>query len=145
MNHYFEDAFRRKCRKRLVNFIYQKIINTGYSRRLAAFVLNAWHFTLPQLTLLIYCFSPLPFGIFVLCGSFFFLGLFIYLKGCFISNIEYKLDNASNVNVIEPYLAIMGYPINNDTLYSTTLYLAFIYIAVTLVILYCRLKMRPCD
>ena len=139
---YFEDTYRRNCRKELANYIYQKIDDAPYPNHICAFVIKAIHLITPQLTYLIYLFAPLGLGMFTLILSLLSWTLFIYLKGCFVSNIEYKLNSDHFVNIVDPYLVIFGYPVNSETRYDVTVYLVMFYFITSFIILYIRLKMR---
>lgn len=146
MDKYFEDTYRRNCRKELANYFYQKIndITSGTEthNHIWAFVIKSLHFTLAYLAYFVYLFAPLWLGLITLVGSLSVWGLFIYLKGCFVSNVEYKLNSENFINVIDPYLVMFGYPINEDTRYSGTLQLVVLYFSIAFAILYFRLKGR---
>jgi len=145
MNKYFEEPYRRNCRKELANYIYQKIndaTDSGSHNHIWAFVIKAFHFTAGLATTFIYIYGPLWLSLLTLVVSLFLWGVFIYLKGCFVSNIEYKLDNHNFINVIDPYLVLFGYPINEDTRYIGTLQLVVFYFSIAFTVLYFRLKMR---
>lgn len=145
MDKYFEDTYRRKCRKELANYFYKKINDiTGTEKYnyIWAFVIKSIHFTFAVLAYFIYLFMPLCLGLIILLWSLFVWCLFLYLKGCFVSNVEYKLDSNNFINVIDPYLAIFGYPINEETRYIGTIHLAMLYFSTSFAILYFRLKWR---
>jgi hypothetical protein len=140
---YFEDTYRRNCRKMLADFFYQKINNIpGPYNHIWAFVIKSIHFTGGFMAGFIYLFGPMWLSLITLVVSLFFWGLFLYLNGCFVSNVEYKLDSTNFINVIDPYLVIFGYPINEETRYSGTLHLVVFYFSAAFTVLYLRLKMR---
>ena len=141
MSSYFEESYRKNCRKEWTNYFHQKIVDTNYPPNLCAFTIKAFHFTIPYITYLIYMFAPIWFGVLSISIALFFLLLFNYFKGCIISTIEYKLHN-DTINIIDPYLVIFGYPINDETRYSVTMYLVYLYFFISFLILYTRLKMR---
>ena len=87
-------------------------------------------------------FAPLWLGIVALVVSLLFWCLFTYLNGCFLSNIEYKLDSDRFINIIDPYLVMFGYPMNDENRYSGTIYLVYLYFAILFSILYIRFKLR---
>ena len=142
MENYLDDTYRRKCRKELVNFFFNIIDGSSYPNHICAFVIKMVHFITPFLTFFVYMFAPLWLAIFTLLLSFVSWTLFNYLKGCFVSNIEYKLDSNNFVNIIDPYLVIMGYPINAETRYSGTIYLVMLYYMSSFILLYIRMKLR---
>jgi len=139
MQSYFEDSYRISCRKELANFFYQ-IIN-GQHNHIWAFVIKANHFTFPSYGILIYLCCPLWMCLTTLVLSLFTWAGFIYLKGCFISSVEYKLDSDNFINIIDPFLVICGYPITDDTRYTFTQYIASVHFIIVFAILYFRFKM----
>lgn len=143
MEKYFEDSYRRKCRKDLANYFYQNINDpTGQYNHMWAFVIKAFHFTVPIYACLIYLCGPIWLGLITLVLSLCSWSLFMYLKGCFVSNVEYKLNSDNFINIIDPYLVMCGYPITEDTRYNGTQYIVLIHFIIAFAILYFRLKMR---
>lgn len=143
MDKYFEDSYRRNCRKDLANYFYQNINDpTGQYNHIWAFVIKAIHFTVPIYACLIYLSGPIWLGLFTLVLSICSWCLFMYLKGCFLSNVEYKLNSDNFINIIDPYLVICGYPITEETRYNGTQYIVLIHFIIAFAILYFRLKMR---
>lgn len=142
MDTYLDESYRRSRRKELVNYLYKKFQNTNTPPHIWAFVIKSIHFTIGYFAILIYIFAPLAFSIFTLIISLGFWSLFLYLKGCFLSNVEYKLDKHKFINIIDPYLAMFSYPINDETQYTGTLYMVSLYFSFAFVIIYFRLKMR---
>ena len=143
MDKYFEDSYRRNCRKDLANYFYQNINDpTGQYNHIWAFVIKAIHFTVPIYACLIYLSGPIWLGLFTLILSICSWCLFMYLKGCFVSNVEYKLNSDNFINIIDPYLVMCGYPITEDTRYNGTQYIVLIHFIIAFAILYFRLKMR---
>jgi hypothetical protein len=142
MNTFFNIEYRKKYRKQIVAYLYDKIVDTSYPPNISAFVIKTFHFMIPYLIYLICLFAPLWLGIFALVVSLVFWCLFLYLNGCFLSNLEYKLDSERFINIIDPYLVMFGYSINSENLYNMTFYLAYLYFAIVFSILYIRLKLR---
>ena len=142
MNSFFDIEYRKNCRKRMVSWLYEKIINTNYPPNLSAFSIKAFHFMLPYMIYLILIFSPMWLSLLALGMSFLVWSLFNYFKGCFLSNLEYKLDSDNFVNIVDPYLVMFGYPINNQTRYDATVYLVMLFFSISFIILYIRLKLR---
>lgn len=142
MNTWFDLEYRKKYRKQLVTYLYEKILDTSYPPNISAFVMKAIHFMIPYIVYIICLFAPLWLGIFALVVSLLFWGLFTYLSGCFLSNIEYKLDSDRFINIIDPYLVMFGYPISDENRYNGTSYLVYLYFTIVFSILYIRFKMR---
>jgi hypothetical protein len=142
MNTFFNMEYRKKYRKQIVTYLYEKIIDTAYPPNIAAFVIKTFHFVIPYIVYIICLFAPIWLGIFALVISLLFWGLFLYLNGCFLSNLEYKLDSERFINIIDPYLVMFGYPMNDENRYNGTSYLVYLYFAIVFSILYIRLKLR---
>ncbi len=136
---YFDITYRKKLRAKLVNTIYDRLIKTNYPPKLMAFMIKAHHFTFPLATYFIYLFAPLYLTYFVYAFLLVFLVLYMYLKGCFISHLEYKLYNKDFINIADPILALFDYPINKDNQYLATLYATNIYFILAFLILYIRI------
>ena len=136
---YFEDSYRISCRKELANYFYQ-IIN-GEHNHIWAFVIKALHFSLFSPIICIYLFGPLWLCLTALAISVCFMCGFIYLKGCFISTLEYKLDSNNFINIIDPCLVLCGYPITYNTRDNATRYIVSLLFIIALAILYFRFKM----
>mgnify|MGYP001195661257 FL=1 len=138
MNKYFDIEYRKKCRKSLVYSIYDYIINTNYPPHICGFVIKACHFTIPYIFILITMLAPVTIGIILTILSMITFGMFLYLKGCFVSHLEYKLDNTNFINIMDPYLVILGWDINEVNRYNLTLYLLSLYFILMFTILYLR-------
>lgn len=139
MYKYLDEVYRKDCRKQLVNYIYNKLKKTKCSTKIWAFIIKAIHFTFPYLTFIIFLLSPLWMGIIFLFIVFLFLLMYIYFKGCFITHLEYKLNKKNFINIIDPYLVFMDYPINNEMRYKGTFLIGLIYFCTILPIMYIRL------
>lgn len=141
MYRYFEDSYRRNCRKKLANYFYQ-IINgsTGEHNHIWAFIIKSIHFSSPLIFLSIYLFAPLWICLPTMVMFAGTICSFIYLKGCLVSTIEYKLNNVKFVNIVDPFLLLCGYPINNDTRHIISQYILALQFIGVLAILYFRFK-----
>ena len=91
------------------------------------------------MTIFVFLFAPLWMGFILTFVLFMFTILYIYFKGCFVSNLEYKLYKKNFINIIDPYLITMNYPINNETRYTGTLIVVLMYFCVVISILYNRI------
>ena len=136
----FSIKYRKKLRKRLVNYIYNLLIKINYPPELMAFIIKAHHFTFPLTTYFIYLFAPLYVTYIVYAILLIFMIIYVYLNGCFVSHLEYKLDNKNFINITDPILALFDYPINKDNQYLATLYATNIYFILAVIILYIRIN-----
>ena len=55
---YFEESYRKDCRKRLVDFLYNYLIQTRYPNDIIAFMIKSWHFTFAYMAVVILLFAP---------------------------------------------------------------------------------------
>ena len=137
---YFEESYRKECRKSLVDFLYKYLKETKYPTNIIAFILKAWHFTIGYMSIFILLFAPIWVGMIVILLSLFFVGLFFYLKGCFLSHLEYKLNSKDFINIIDPYLISMNYDITNENRSIGTSTIASIYFFITISIFFYRMN-----
>ena len=135
---YFDITYRKNLRKKLVNTIYDRLIKTNTPPEMMAFIIKSHHFTFPLATFPIFIFGPLYLTYIVCAILFMFLILYIYLNGCFISHLEYKLHNKDFINIADPILVILNYPINKENQYLATLYATITYFIIIFFILYMR-------
>jgi hypothetical protein len=136
----FDIKYRKKCRKRLVEYLYGLLIRTNIPYPILAFVLKATHFFISYFILLLVIFMPLPVCFLLTCLSILTFGLFLYFKGCFLSQLEYKLDDKDFINIVDLYLAIVGWDINEENRYTITMYVVYLYFATLFSILYWRMN-----
>jgi hypothetical protein len=141
MTDYFDIEYRKKCRKKLVDSIYGYLTtNTKVPHRIWAFVIKSCHFLISYVIVLLTLFAPLPIG-FIMTGlSIITFGLFFYFKGCFVSQLEYKLHDKDFINIVDPYLTVVGWDINDENRYTITMYVVYLYFAILFSILYWRMN-----
>ena len=140
MTDYFDIEYRKKCRKKLVEYLYELLIRTNISHPILAFVLKSCHFLISYIIILLVVFAPLPIGLLFTGLSIITFGLFFYFKGCFVSQLEYKLHDKDFINIVDPYLAIVGWEINDENRYTITIYIVYLYFATLFSILYWRMN-----
>ena len=133
---YFDEVYRKECRKMIVNYIYDYFDKTKYPNNILAFMIKSFHFTFGYISIFIIIFANLWIGIAIVVILLIYGGL--YFKGCIISHLEYKLCKTDFINIIDPYLISMNYDLTNNNRYIVTSKLIKIYFMVTLPILYYR-------
>jgi len=101
-------------------------------------MIKSLHFTFPFMTYFIYVFAPLSLTYVVFCILFGFMFLYIYLQGCFITHLEYKLNKKNFINIIDPYLIFFNYPLDKESRYWGTLMVVLAYFISVSPILYIR-------
>lgn len=136
----FDIEYRKNIRNYMAKIIYDFLKQTNISSKTLAFMIKAWHFTFPYMTLFIYLFAPLWICYTLIIVLLIFCVIFVYLKGCFVSSLEHMLDSENSTNIIDPYLELFNIEITNDTRYNATIFIAFMYFVMVSIILYGRLK-----
>lgn len=140
---YFEKEFRRKQRKELTYLIIEYINYYNMPHHVVEFIIKSFHFQHIFLSYFSLLFLPKYVFIYVFCVSLFLFILFLYLDGCVLSNVEYKLCIKKDkfINIIDPFLYILGKEINTNNRYFYTLYFALLYfLGCILKIIYLYLK-----
>ena len=133
---YFEPDYRKNLRRRIVNYLYDNLMKTKLPPDIMAFMIKAHHFTFPLATYFLFMFAPLTITYVVYAILFVFFVLYVYLKGCFVSHLEYKLNNKDFINIVDPYLIAMDYDITDNNRYTGTIIIGVIYFCITLPILF---------
>tara|TARA_B100000424_G_scaffold257955_1_gene239394 strand:- start:5971 stop:6411 length:441 start_codon:yes stop_codon:yes gene_type:complete len=142
MTSFFSKSTRNQFRKKIVNFLYDLIKLSEFNENIVSYVIKSWHFVFPYMSFLLYMCAPLVVGYILLIILLLFWGLFIYLEGCFLSYLEYKLSKETYVNVMDPYLLLGGWEINNKNRFNMTIFIVNFYFLVSFLIIYVRLKIR---
>ena len=130
MTNIFSNVYRQKVRKQCNETIYHWICNqTSFPPHVLEFVIKSFHFQ--HIFLSFSSIIVLPFEIFVQIFwiSICLFCLFIYLDGCILSNIEYKLCTHKDqfINIIDPFLYLVDKPTTSYNRFYYTLYLAVLY------------------
>lgn len=128
---YFEKEFRRKQRKELTYLIMEYINYYKMPHHVIEFVIKSFHFQHIFLSYFSLFFLPKFAFIYVFVVSLFLFTMFLYLDGCVLSNVEYKLCKKKDkfINIIDPLLYVLGKEINTNNRYFYTLYFALVYFA----------------
>lgn len=77
MTDYFDIEYRKKYRKRVVEFLYDLIIRSNIPHPILAFVIKAGHFLISYIIVLLVIFAPLPIGLIFTGLSMITFGLFL--------------------------------------------------------------------
>ena len=124
-------------RKILVNDCINNLRKTGLPDETLGFLLKSLHFHTPWYHMIYFMFLPKPFALLAvvpLLAAFF---LFMYLDGCFLTIVEYKLCK-NDMNIIDPYILLGGDEITPTTRYWYTFAISSLYCVLVAIILYCR-------
>ena len=128
-------GIRKRIRDFIVNKHVEFIKNSGMSPDLASLIIKIIHFRLPfDLFLAAHLSSPflaLCLWIFVMCV----FSCFLYLDGCVLSSIEYKL-NGNSLNVMDIFLWMFKMEPNFKNRYKSTIIAAIIYLSLFFLMVY---------
>lgn len=118
---YFSRESRILQRKSVVNFLYNKLKSDDVeSNKMTSFSIKSLHFSFPILLVPLVIMSPV-WVVYVLFVSCILMKLlFWYFHGCFLSNLEYKLNNENDVNVVDPIVYASGKKISKESRIEVT-------------------------
>ena len=128
-------GIRKRIRDFIVNKHVEFIKNSGIPPDLASLIIKIIHFRLPfDLFLTAHFSSPfiaLCLWIFVMCV----FSCFLFLDGCVLSSIEYKL-NGNSLNVMDIFLWMFKMEANFKNRYKSTIIAAIIYLTLFFLMVY---------
>ena len=104
----FSKEYRKKVKHNIVEWLYswyKHIKDDRYSDDLMVFCIKAGHMYHPITCLLIMWLAPYWFAIFTFWTIILVLIMFIYLNGCFLSTLEYKI-NQLDVTIADPIIML---------------------------------------
>ena len=127
----------KMVRKILVNDCINNLRKTGLPDETLGFLLKSLHFHTPWYHMIYFMFLPKPYALLAMIPLLIAFVLFMYLEGCFLTIVEYKLCK-NDLNIIDPYILLCGDEINSTTRYWYTMGVASIYFIFAFTILYAR-------
>jgi hypothetical protein len=130
-------------RKKIRNILIEKCISDLRKTKLPdytlGFLLKSIHFHTPWYFLILFIFLPKPLAILAMVPLFIAFFTFIYLQGCFLTIVERKLlKDDDKINIIDPYIQLIGDEVNETTQFWYTLAISALYCILVIVLLYCR-------
>ena len=126
-----------KHKKTLVKYFMDKINNSKIPHHIWLLIIKSLHIATPGFALIIFVLGSFEISMFILLILQITLSLFLYLKGCFLTTIENKLEKNST-NIIDPYIYIIGDIPDNHNRNYYTLQMSGIFFAITGLIFYFR-------
>ncbi len=132
-----QQPYRKALRKKIVEGMLNYMRGSGLPDKLNGFLLKSLHFHIPWYFLLLFILLPIDLALYSLIPLLISLALFLYLRGCFLTIVEYKLSE-DDTNIIDPYIILCKEEINDDTRYRYTLGVAAIYFSIVAIILTTR-------
>ena len=134
--------FSNACRKRVKNYIvdtllslYHKYKDNRYSDDLVVFFVKSCHMHHPINCMLMMWLGPYWFAMMTYYTILAVLVMFIYLKGCFLSSLEYKM-NKLDITIADPLIMLFGDDITpeNRVTYSITTIVIYLIFATALLL-----------
>jgi len=130
-------------RKKIRNLLIEKCLNDLRKTKLPdytlGFLIKSTHFHTPWYFLILFIFLPKPLAILCIIPLFIAFFTFIYLQGCFLTIVERKLlKDDDKINIIDPYIQLLGDDVNESTRFWYTLAISALYCTFIIVLLYCR-------
>ena len=138
--HIFSKEYRRAVKQKLVNKlyeIYQNRRDPRYSDDLQVFVMKSLHMHHPINCMLIMWLGPKWAAMMTYWTIIWVLVMFVYMYGCFLSSLEYKI-NKLDITIADPVIMLFGGDITpaNRVGYSITTIVIYLIFATTLLL--CR-------
>lgn len=140
----FNIDFRKDLKNRIVNnlfHLYKKYKSEKYTDELLGFIIKSTHLHIPNYCLLIIIFAPMNLAIYTFMCILFVMLLYIYLDGCFLSSLEYKIDN-KRVTIADPYIVLCNDIINYKNRILYTIIFIILYVLLSIIIIYLRFFMK---
>ena len=136
----FSKEYRKQVKKNMVDWLFEKykeMKNDKYSDDLMVFCIKAGHMYHPITCLLIMWLAPYWFAMFTFLTIIGVLIMFVYLNGCFLSTLEYKINNL-DVTIADPIIMLFG----GDITYANRVWYSIATISIYLVFCVCLLAYR---
>jgi hypothetical protein len=130
---------RKDIREKLVNKCLSDLRKTKLPDYTLGFLIKSLHFHTPWYFLLLFILLPKPFALLATIPLIIAFLTFIYLQGCFLTIVEKKLlKDDDKINIIDPFIQIIGDETNKKNRYWYTLAISALYCVLVLLLLYCR-------
>lgn len=130
-------CIRKRLRDILVNFVIDIFRLTDLPDLTIGYIIKILHFLAPWNMLLSAIILPLNMAPIVLLPFFIASGLFILLKGCFLTIVEYKLCK-DDFNIVDPYIKLFKQKPTKRLRYIFTLGGMFVHFFILLLIILIR-------
>lgn len=131
--HIFSHEYRTSVKRNIVNKmleLYHKHKNPKYSDDLYVFVIKSLHMYHPITCMLIMSLGSKWLAMQTFYSIIGVFALFLYLNGCFLTSLEYKI-NELDVTIADPIIMLFGGDINakNRVVYSVTTIVIYLLVA----------------
>lgn len=138
--HIFKKEYRKNVKNKLVNYLYSLYLRNKddrYSDDLIVFTIKALHLVHPLNCLVVMFFAPKIISITTFFSVVLVLIMFIYLDGCFLSSLEYKI-NKLDVTIADPMIMLFKDDITTENRIFYSITTIIIYLIFSLLVLYFR-------
>ena len=121
------------------NNLVEKILNlvslVKMPNHVKSFVIKSFHFHAPLYFLLLVILLEYQYALYCIFFMLIIFMMFLFLDGCILSIVEYKLDNNKYVNIIDPILHLFEIETTNLNRYYGTIITLIVYFIVVIYIL----------
>ena len=136
----FSFEYRKGVKKSLVNYLYNLFLSyksERYSNELIGFTIKALHLVHPINCLLFIFMGSKYIAISTFISVLLVLLLFIYLNGCFLSALEYKI-NKQDITIADPVVMLFNDDITPENRKFYSIFIISLYIVFSFFIIIWR-------
>ena len=125
----FSLDYRNSLKRKLADYIYNTVKSDTYTGEQVSFIIKSTHLHMIFYCMLLILFAGYRYALSSYIFAWAVFLLFIYLNGCFLTLVEYKLDN-QNVTIVDPVIMLFG----DKTTKKNRMYYSIISVCVYLFI-----------
>ena len=137
MNAFLEIEFRKKIRRRVINIYLYFISFINLPPNILGLLIKIAHFNTPVSIFALLTVCPQIMAYLLTVIIWWVVLIFFYLNGCFLSVVEYRLDN-QDITMMDPVIYLCGDKITKKTRNSYSFYIGLYYVFI----LMCIVKIR---
>ena len=130
-------GFRKKIRRRLINIYLYLLSFIKLPPNMLGLFIKIAHFNTPLSVFGMMLICPRIIAYLLTTVIWWVVMIFFYFNGCFLSVVEYKLDN-QDITMMDPLIYMCGDKVNKQTRNTYSLYIGTYYVFI----LMCILKLR---
>ncbi len=135
--HFFDIKFRKRIRKRIIHFYLWILSFINLPPKILGLLIKICHFQTPAAIIFILFFCPKCIAYFFTIAIWWVVLIFFYLNGCFLTVVEYKLDN-QDITMMDPIIYWCGDKITHQSRNVYSFFIGMYY----LFCLMCIVKFR---
>ena len=130
-------GFRKKIRRRLINIYLYFLSFIKLPPNMLGLFIKIAHFNTPITVLGLMIICPRIVAYLLTTVIWWIVMIFFYFNGCFLSVVEYKLDN-QDITMMDPVIYMCGDKVTKQTRNTYSLYIGICYVFT----LMCIMKLR---